>query len=311
MPAGGWPLVVHAHGTGGSMRGFVQSGIAGTMAGGPVPAAVFGFDGIHHGARRGAATSRSPDGLVFNPVNPKAARDNFLQGAVDILQALRVAGVSVAAADSPTTLAISFDATRVTFFGHSQGATTGTLAAAFSDDAPAVVFSGAGSFLTASLQDKTSPVDIGNGLAFLFGETIDGSHPMMTLFQSWFERSDPINYNELIVRAPPMGIASKHVFMSYGTMDTYTPKSTLDLNAQSLGLPPVAPLQSDYGVAAISRPISLDVTGGDGALRTAAVFQYVPSGYDGHFVASDNPSAVADWLAFLSSWLATGTPTVP
>ena len=77
------------------------------------------------------------------------------------MQALRVAGITVDAASSPTGTVIKFDQTAVSFFGHSQGSTSGALAIAFSDAAPAVVFSGAGSFLTASLLHKSSPVNIG------------------------------------------------------------------------------------------------------------------------------------------------------
>jgi hypothetical protein len=95
-------------------------------------------------------------------------------------------------------------------------------------------------------------------------------------------------------------------------MDTYTPDSTLVANAQGLGLAPVE--QSDGSVLApigktpgIARPVSQNVATGK---ATGAVFEYAPSGYDGHFVATMNPAAVADWMAFLSSFWATGVATV-
>ena len=81
---------------------------------------------------------------MFNPLNPRAARDNFLQGAVDILQALRVSAVALSAAASPTGAAIVFDPGALAFFGHSQGSTSGEIALAWSGAAPAAVFSGAG-----------------------------------------------------------------------------------------------------------------------------------------------------------------------
>ena len=65
----------------------------------------------------------------------------------------------------------------------------------------------------------------------------------------------------------------------------------------------------------MSRPVSLDVTAGDGKMRTGVVAQYMPGGagggYDGHFVALREPAAIADWSAFLQSYFATGTPAVP
>ena len=307
-PAGGWPLMVYPHGTGGSMRSGVDDGISPVMAAGATPSAAFGWDAVEHGARKGTSTKTSND-LVFNPLNPRAARDNFLQGAVDVLQALRVAGVAVAAAASPTKAAIAFDATKTTFFGHSQGSASGALAVAVSDAAPAAIFSGHGSFLTHSLLDKTNPVDIAAGMTYLLAEPLDADHPVLTLFQSYFDRSDPLNYNPLIIRRPPGKLASKHVWMSYGSADTYTPRSTLEASVASLRLPRGA-AETGGPPPSTNRPVSLNVLGGDGKMRTAGVFGYNPDGYDGHFVATKNPMAIADWSAFIESYLATGTPAV-
>ena len=99
--------------------------------------------------------------------------------------------------------------------------------------------------------------------------------------------------------------------MTWGVGDTYTPLVTLRANALSLGLAPVTPVLEDYGVAALARPIAANVSAGDGEPRTAALFQYTPAGYDGHFVALQNPAAEQDWLAFVGSYLQVGTPTVP
>jgi hypothetical protein len=86
-----------------------------------------------------------------------------LQGAVDILRAFRVASLALDPATSPTKAAVAFDAKKITYFGHSQGSTSGALAVAVSGAAGAAVFSGAGSFLTHSLLDKTNPVNIAPG----------------------------------------------------------------------------------------------------------------------------------------------------
>jgi hypothetical protein len=220
-----------------------------------------------------------------------------------------VAGLTVDAASSPTKAVIAFDATRTTFFGHSQGSSSGAFAVAVSDAAPAAIFSGHGSFLTHSLLDKTNPVDIAAGMTYLLAEPLDADHPVLTLFQSYFDRSDPLNYNPLIIRRPPDKLASKNVWMSYGSSDTYTPQSTLEASVASLGLPRGAQLL-DGPPASTNRPVSLNVTGGDDVMRTAGVFGYNPDGYDGHFVATKNPAAIADWSAFIQSYLATGTPTV-
>jgi hypothetical protein len=309
-PAAGWPLVVYHHGTGGSMRTALTDGTASQLASGPTPAALFAFDAVEHGARRGSSR-RPPDDLVFNPLNPRAARDNFLQGAVDVLQALRLSTIVIAPAASPTGGVISFNPAAVVYFGHSQGSTSGEMALPFTSTPALAVLSGAGAYLTMSLLEKTMPVDIGAGLAEVIGEPLTAEHPIMTILQSVFDRADPVNYNRLVVTEPLAGVPSKHVYMSWGASDSYAPRSTLEANARALGIPPVAPLVEDYLVPGITRPVSRNLKGGDGAPRTAAVFQYRPDGYDGHFVAQQNPAAVADWSAFVSSFLATGTPTVP
>ena len=85
MPVAGWPLVVHAHGTGGNFRAAIDDGIAEQLATASVPMATLTVDGVGSGERRGTST-RDADGLVFNVVNPRAARDNHLQGAVDVIR---------------------------------------------------------------------------------------------------------------------------------------------------------------------------------------------------------------------------------
>jgi hypothetical protein len=309
-PPAGWPLVVYHHGTGGSMRSAILDGTAGQVTAGPNAAALFAFDAVAHGARRGSSR-KSPDDLVFNPLNPRAARDNFLQGAVDVLQALRLPLVPIPAAASPTGATIAFNPGVVAFFGHSQGSTSGELALPFTTVPGAAVLSGAGAYLTASLLEKTKPVDVVAGLASAIGEPLNEDHPVMTIFQSFFDRADPVNYNPLIVVHPRSGIPPKHVFMSWGKGDSYTPRGPLEANARSLGIPPVRPLVEDYMVRPIERPVNRNLLSEGGPLRTAAVFQYAPDGYDGHFVATSNPTAIADWTAFLHTYVFTGTPSVP
>jgi len=108
-----------------------------------------------------------------------------------------------------------------------------------------------------------------------------------------------------------MTVGTKNVFMTWGKGDTYTPRSTLEANARSLGLAPAGTVIEDYETAAITRPVTANITGSDGVLRTAAVLQYQPNGYDGHFVATENSAAVNDWMLYLLSYLTSGKPTIP
>jgi hypothetical protein len=309
-PGGGWPLVVYGHGTGGSFRSFIQDGTAERLSTGAAPAAGFALEAVQHGARRGSST-RDPEQLVFNPLNPRGSRDTTLQGAVDVLQALRIASVAVPPTAVPAIGGISFDATKVVYLGHSQGSVMGEPALAFTSAPRAVVLSGAGAFLTSSMLDRTKPTSYKLLFTALLGETPTEFHPVFTLIQGLFDRSDALNYAPLLLRSPPAGVERKHIFMTMGKGDSDTPFSTLSANALALGLPPVGPVVEDYGLPAITRPVSLNLTRG-GAARTAAVFQYDPGGaYDGHFVLQRDAAAGNDWTAFVRSYFITGTPTVP
>ena len=84
VPATGFPVVVYAHGTGGSYRDHIDDTVAGVLARATPPMAVLGYDQVEHGPRRGASTA-SPNTLFFNFANPAAARGNPMQGAADVI----------------------------------------------------------------------------------------------------------------------------------------------------------------------------------------------------------------------------------
>lgn len=301
-PQGGWPLVVYGHGTGGSFREVIGNNIADKLALSGV--AAVGIDEVGHGARRGTSTI-DPSNLVFNVTNPPAARDNWLQMGADVLSVLKLpASTTPAGWTGP---ALSFNAQKVVYFGHSQGATAGELGIPFTEATHAVVMSGAGALLRESLNGKTSPSNILDTIQFVLGETVLESHPVYLIWQNYFDRSDPFNLNRLMIQQPPTGKTAKNVLMTMGAGDTFAPPATLVQNAQTLGLGKTDPVLIDFDGPAVARPVSKNVMN-----VTAAAFQYTPSGYDGHFVAQQNPDAIRDWTAFITSYFTTnGTPTVP
>ena len=114
----------------------------------------------------------------------------------------------VATLTDATVGTIRFDGARTYYFGHSQGANVGLPGAAVSPRTPAVILSGAGSVLVEGLLGKTRPVDARAGLEFLIGERLGGGHPVMTIWQLFFDRIDPVNYAPLLVRRPPPGVTA-------------------------------------------------------------------------------------------------------
>jgi hypothetical protein len=83
---------------------------------------VLSFDGVMHGSRSGGSTE--PVGnLVYNFLNPVAARDNALQAAADLLAIPR-------SLTSFAELLIPLDGKRLSLYGHSQGGNGASLVAA-------------------------------------------------------------------------------------------------------------------------------------------------------------------------------------
>lgn len=314
-PAGGFPVLVAAHGTGGSFTDHIRAGVARDAATATVPAITIGIDLPEHGTRRGAST-RSPDRLVYNFTNPHAARDVFLQGAADLMGTIRFAhdGAIVDGAGA----SVAIDGTRIVLFGHSQGAQHAALLAGYEPSLAGVVLSEAGGDLTQSLLHKTQPFDIARivPLALLdFGG--DGSlavgdyNPALSLFQMYFERADAVNLARRLARDVPTGAPGIHVFATYGLGDHYTPEATLQAFAGAGGFPFVRPILTDPMVFnpgnQADAPLMGNVALATGSF-TFGMRQYMPpAGVDGHFVALQSTDGRADVTAFISAIFA-GTP---
>jgi hypothetical protein len=319
MPANGWPLVIFAHGTGGSFRSHLRPEVAGALAhvttsAGDVRLAVLGIDQVEHGPRRGSSDA-SPNDLFFNFSNLDAARGNPLQGAADQLSLARFASALTLDAATSGGDAIRIDPGAIVFFGHSQGSTHGSLALPFADQVRAAVLSGNGASIGDSLVSKTSPVNIAASLPMLLGgdsEWDDPSalraesfHPVLSLVSQWIDPADPLHFARLAARSPEASRTPKHLLQTYGLGDTYSPTVTLRQYALAAGLdqappdPSAAPAD-DLGIPPRTTAVQGNLTVGTGSF-TLVVRQYgPPAGADGHFVAFDQPNANQDVVGFLA-----------
>jgi hypothetical protein len=315
MPDTGWPLAVYAHGTGGSFRDHASSSVAGALSRGDVKFAVLGIDQVAHGPRRGAS-DRDPDELFFNFLNPKAARGNPLQGAVDQISLAKFAATIDGSDEMPTTI----DATKLVFFGHSQGSTEGSLMLPYADAYKAAVLSGNGASLMNALITKTEPVDIASILPVVLSDPdgLSGGlaeiHPVLSLLQTWIDPADPLNFARATAAEPLEGHVAKHVFQTYGTRDHYSPPITLATYARAAALQQVEPAEDDladeFGVSLTSTaaPLAGNLAGG---MITAGLRQYeAASDSDGHFVVFDVPQANEDAVRFLSQAVSGGIPEI-
>lgn len=306
MPAQGWPMVVYAHGTGGNFRGHVDE-LASELS--ELGYATIGYEGVQHGDRRGDSTD-PPEGLFFNFINPRASYGNVLQGAVDVLSYGRFAeAFQVEGADSPTTGIIRFNPDKLVFFGHSQGGTVGSIAAAGDHNYSAIVLSGTGGGLLLSLLEKSEPVDIASGISLVLQESSSEFHPVLNLIQMYFEGVDPLNYAARVIRQRPEGAHVPNLFQSYGIGDSYTPDPAIEALSGVLGLSILTPVIDGYGRPEVEPPVTGNVA--DGA-ATAAIGQYQPAeNEDGHFVIFDNDDAHAQLMGFLETLALEPVPTIP
>ncbi|HJL20153.1 MAG TPA: hypothetical protein RMH99_31090 [Sandaracinaceae bacterium LLY-WYZ-13_1] len=316
-PAEGFGVAIYAHGTGGAYTAPVARGLAADFATGAAPGVTVAIDMPLHGTRRGGST-REPDGLVFNFTNPRAARDNYLQGAADLMSLVYWAeGYTWAAADAPGGFDVTFDPSRVVLWGHSQGGTHAQLMVAHEPGVSALVLSGAGGDLTESLLTKTEPVDIAAAVPLALLDP-DGSgglvagdqHPALALLQAHYERVDPVNYGRHLWREPVDG-TGRHAFVVYGLDDRYSTERTMAAYARSASLPHVAPELVDVGLGETRPPPVSDSVRVVEVPFTVGLRQYEPApGDDGHFVATRVAQARADAVRFVRQALAGATPTI-
>jgi hypothetical protein len=313
-PAAGWPAVVFAHGTGGSFRNHVRDEVAGVLAAATPKFAVIGIDQVEHGPRRGASMQH-PNNLFFNFLNPAVTRGNPLQGAADQLSVARFAKTLDVAAAVTTGEAIKIDATKLFFFGHSQGSTEGSLMLPFGDDYKAAVLSGNGASLRDALRTKTQPENIAAVLPIVLqdplmshpdlGPGVTLYHPVLSLLQQWIDPADPLNFADPI-RTPLQGHTGKHLFQTFGIEDTYSPPVTMATYAVAGGLTQVTPHASadppyeDDGDGHLPTPVAVGYAAA-GAGFTHGLRQYgAPNASDGHFVVFDVPAANDDMVLFLT-----------
>ncbi len=318
MPEAGWPLVVFAHGTGGSYREHVTPQIAARLAaaslpdGDAVPIAVLGIDQVQHGPRRGSST-QDPNYLFFNFLNPKAARGNALQAAADQLSLARLlSDFSVEVGDER----IAIDAEKLFFFGHAQGSSAGSLMLPFSSAYKAAVLSGSAAGVRDILLGQQRPFQPRAALPALLGDAsiaqdpLGRMHPALSLIAAWMAPVDPLNFASALVSEPLPEMPPRHVFQTYGVGDNYGPSAALKNFAIAAGLTLVD--DEGRGLEELPElPRAAAPLAGNADDITAGVRQYPQkNGIDGNFVAFASDDANADVVRFFATAAHGDTPVI-
>ncbi len=325
MPAKGYPIVLYAHGTGGDYESYVEDGTGNALALQCV--ATMGIDELFHGTRPGAPpddNENTEELLFFNFENIDAARANTRQAAADEIQRARIfteAHMTVPKFLSTTGSEIRFDASKLMFFGHSQGGLNGPLYLAADDSARGGVLSGSSADISITFLEKTSPPpSIAGLISTIFlglresekGE-VDSFHPAISLAQSIVDVVDPIHYARYTVREPRPTFRSKSIYMTEGinpdgTGDTYAPPHGIEAHAIAMGLP--LQLPGEHPITELQwggpTPVNVPLTGlaGDlaGGAASGVLAQWaVPPGTDGHFVVFDVAAAQLQAATFLKN----------
>lgn len=315
-PDGGWPVVLYAHGTGGSYRSHADDGAGQSLAlaalpnvFGPQGIATLGFDQVGHGPRRGGRPEVSPDDVVYNFANPASARGTSAQGAADLHAVRRWLATQTGTGEVP------LDGNRVALWGHSQGATAGTLFLAGDRTVNGALLSGASASLVDSLTSKQSPKDIAGGLWLAVSESspaaVSEFHPVLGLLQSWSDVVDPLHFARPAVVTPAAGADpgfARHLFQVWGKGDTFTAQPVQLAFARAGGLRFVGPKVDEANLTE-EQSASGNLT--QPRTVTAAMRQYAPQGYDGHFVVYRHETARRDATRFLQRVLRGEVPTIP
>ena len=316
MPAAGWPVVLYAHGTGGDYHSYIGDHTAARLAAEHL--AVISIDQVLHGPRNPGG---NPELDFFNFNNPLAARDNAIQGACDDFSLLRFAldfRHETPPKSQVTDPEVRFDATKMYFFGHSQGGLTGPPFLAYEPLIKGAVLSGAGGDLYYALLNKTEPIDITSIVSsVVLDNPLDEFNPALAILQTWVERSDTVNYGPLLARAPALGpdgtrMAPKAIYQSMGIVDHYTPVPNIEALAVAIGGNVVGTvLEPVEGLALRRRDVLTAPVATNLGATTAVLAEYAAaSNDDGHFVVFDVPAARKQSAKFLGTLATTGTATL-
>ncbi len=341
MPAGGYPIVLYAHGTGGYFEDIVVEGNSfGALLASHCMASI-GINQIFSGNRPGSPGLPDPnyegdeDLLFFNVNNVLAARTNGRQGAVDFEQLARLfteSHATVPASVAKTGSAVAFDGSKVVFLGHSEGGLDGPLMLAGDKQALGGVLSGSGAVIIVALLEKTAPAssNVAAAVKVLLGLSRPGDamelnlfHPAINFVQAVVDVTDPVNYARNIIAEPRPGFAPKSILQTEGvnpdgTGDSYAPPLGIEIHAVALGLPRELPGQHPIVQAAWGGLGDVTVPAGGLAgnlasgKATGVLGQFVPApNDDGHFVAFDVPAAHAQVGQFCENLAASPPGHVP
>lgn len=314
MPAGGWPLVVYAHGSGGAFDQVIDRGpvleAGGERTPGLGPAHVLagrGIAAVGMGALLGESRAGGETGRGYlNLVNLSAYRDTWRQAIVEtrlLLDALATLEIPSEAVAACTGLSLPdgasahvLDVDRAMMMGQSAGAHLTMEVGAIDPRIQAVTPTGAGGYwtlvMTESPREGVTP-EI-TGFALGTDVTPDALHPGLALLQGAWEPAEPLVHAPRLGRDPLPGHPPRDIYLPAGQDDGYFPEPIFDAIVLATALELTGPelwpeLGDRLDLGGITErpepPISANRTARDGSAWTGVTNQWAPDGLvDSHNV---------------------------
>jgi hypothetical protein len=350
MPAGGYPLIVYYHGSGGVSREVIDGGdppVAGTIATEHWPAAILSRRGF---AVASAALPLSPERVktakAFDYVNVNnmiATRDTFRQGIIEsrlflsALERVRIPPSVIAACTTTTgstgstgpTLPVGEDAYRFRPAPHAQGQSMGAmytnLISATDERIKLAVPTGAGGYWTYFIL-RTNKIPGAAGLLSLILKTTEKLtflHPAVHIAETALEPIDPMVSAPRIGHDPLPGHPSRPVYVPVGKDDSYFPEAVFDAMAVAYRHPRVGDvmwptMDQALSLVGVATPTAYPVkanahalAAAGGATFTSAVVQYTnPGGGDGHAIYRRVDAVMHQYGCFHETFYKTGMAVV-
>ncbi len=347
MPAGGFPLFLYVHGTGGTSDQVVTRGPVlvpgGDAVYGEGPAYVVALRGYGAGSSAGTLNPErigdlSAGGYIaYNFTRPYAMRDNFAQMILDQIEFLKVLlALRVDASQCPGTDAsasgdgtLRFDPTKVAVSGQSLGSyLTGMLASLHDGFTGAVLTGAGGGWGEFALGPQDPPLSeiLKFYLGMGDGEALDLFHPVISIFDLTVGEADNVNYVRRIRTDPPAERHIPHVLVIEGTYDLQTTANLqrglvaaigVDMLGDSQTTDPYQRLEDAIRFAGndllTTEPVRGNETRPDGSPLTYAVVRYEKDPIrEGHYVSFQRDDAKHDYGCFLETLLTDpqGVPSI-
>jgi hypothetical protein len=340
MPAGGYPLIVYFHGSGGLSTDLVNNGPLQSPTDevgvpGQGPAYVMAPHGF---AMAGSALPLNPERVpgaseleYLNFANPASFRDTFRQGIIeqrmfiDALANVRI-DPSVVSACTGMSLPSSetsyrFQMTPLHLQGQSMGGMYTNLVGATDPRVRVVVPTGAGGYWSYMVLTTQAVDNAANGLKLLLGTgDLTFMHPALGLLETAWEPAEPFVYMRRIARDPLPGHPARPVYDPVGQGDHFFSYDVYDGVALAYGnkeagdaiWPSMGDALSTSGLQGlVPYPVSQDLTSSDGSKYTGAIVQYVGDGVaDPHAIYRQLDAVKYQYACFHESFQKTGVATL-